>query len=301
MLSGAFGEWCNRPARDTLDVQEGVQVLSPQSSVVRRSCEHVFVQRGPRYSEAEARAAIQVSQSWSEALRRLGMCHTGGGHAVLRKYAALWKISTEHFDPYAAARGPRVRRRKPMAEILVEHSTFSRKHLKERLYEAGLKQPVCELCGQGDTWRGRPMGMILDHVNGVSNDHRLENLRIVCPNCAATLDTHCARARRITRAMQECLRCGSSFRPKTRTQRYCSRACGSRWDRGGIPRPSTRRVDRPPYAQLLREKRALGFEGTGRRYGVTGNAIRKWIRAYERAQQSQARLRVTQVPRRSSR
>jgi hypothetical protein len=220
--------------------------------------------------------------SWAEALRKLGMCHTGGAHAVLKKYAALWGIPTQHFDPYAAVRASRGTRRKPLNEILVEQSTFCRNHLKERLYEAGLKRPICELCGQGELWRGRRIGMILDHVNGVSNDHRLENLRIVCPNCAAALDTHCARGRRLTRAVQPCLHCGSTFQPKSRTQRYCSRECGTRWDRTGIPRPSARRVDRPPYAQLLRETRAIGFEATGRRYGVSGNAIRKWIRAYER-------------------
>jgi len=210
------------------------------------------------------------------------MCHTGGAHQVLRKYAALWSIPTDHFDPYAAVRGTRAARRRPLEEILVEGSTFSRNHLKERLYEAGLKHPICELCGQAEIWHGSPMGMILDHVNGVSNDHRLENLRIVCPNCAATLDTHCARSRRVTRSKQSCLRCGASFRPKTASQRYCSRACGSRWDRSGIPRPVTRRVDRPPYPQLMREVQALGFCATGRRYGVSDNAVRKWIKAYER-------------------
>ncbi len=201
---------------------------------------------------------------------------------MLKKYAALWGISTAHFDPYAAARQRRGRHRRPLEEILVEHSTFARNHLKERLYEAGLKDAICELCGQDELWRGRRMGMILDHVNGVSDDNRLENLRIVCPNCAATLETHCGRSRRIIREDRECLRCGSPFRPKAKDQRYCSRACGSRWDRSGVPRPGARRVDRPPYAQLIRETRAIGFEATGRRYGVTGNAIRKWVRAYER-------------------
>lgn len=210
------------------------------------------------------------------------MCHTGGAAQVLKRHAARWEISTEHFDPYASLRGSGTVRRRPLDEILVEGSSFSRNHLKERLYEAGLKQAVCEICGQGEVWRGAVMGMILDHINGVSNDHRLDNLRVVCPNCAATLDTHCARGRRITRSVQKCLRCGASFRPKRLAQRYCSRECGSRWDRSGIPRPGARRVDRPPYPQLMREVRALGYRATGRRYGVTDNAIRKWIRAYER-------------------
>ena len=111
--------------------------------------------------------AIAASRSWSEALRRLGMCQTGGAHATLRKYAGVWGIATDHFDPYANVRGKGVARRRPLEEILVEHSTFSRNHLKNRLYEEGLKQPVCELCGQDEQWKGRVMSLILDHVNGV--------------------------------------------------------------------------------------------------------------------------------------
>jgi hypothetical protein len=209
------------------------------------------------------------------------MRHSGGAHEVLRKYAVLWRIPTDHFDPYAAVRGSGIQRRRPLEEILVEHSTFSRIHLKKRLYEAGLKRPVCELCGLDEFWQGRVMGMILDHINGIADDHRLENLRIVCPNCAATLDTHCARKRRIVRVEQECLRCGVPFHPKYKDQRYCSRECGTRWDRSGVPRFGARRVDRPPYAQLVREVQAIGYSATGRRYGVTDNAVRKWPRAYE--------------------
>jgi transposase-like protein len=42
-------------------------------------------------------------------------------------------------------------------------------------------------------------------------------------------------------------------------------------------------VERPPYEQLVEEIRAMGFSAVGRRYGVTDNAIRTWVRAYERA------------------
>ena len=47
------------------------------------------------------------------------------------------------------------------------------------------------MCDQDENWKGKIMSLILDHKNGVNNDNRLENLQIVCPNCNATLPTHC--------------------------------------------------------------------------------------------------------------
>ena len=136
------------------------------------------------------------------------------------------------------------------------------------------------------------MGLILDHVNGIRNDNRRENLRIICPNCAATLDTHCGRKLLALARLRSCARCGAEFRPKYRDHRYCSRECGSRWDRReaaargkgslGRPMPELRRVDRPPYDQLIREIAATSYLAVGRKYGVSDNAVRKWVRFYER-------------------
>ena len=128
------------------------------------------------------------------------------------------------------------------------------------------------------------MSLILDHVNGVRDDNRIENLRIVCPNCNATLDTHCGRSLR--REPRRCLRCEAVFQPQHATQRYCSRACGSRHERRDHPRFAARRAARPPLDRLLAEVAELGWVGTGRKYGVSDNAIRKWVRAYEEADQA---------------
>jgi hypothetical protein len=130
------------------------------------------------------------------------------------------------------------------------------------------------------------MALILDHVNGVANDNRLENLRVLCPNCAATLDTHCGRQNRLERDPRICLHCGGKFWPGYASQRYCSRYCGVRRKTDGRARPERRKVSRPPHTHLLREVQALGYAGTGRRYGVSDNAVRKWLRQYEREQRS---------------
>lgn len=244
--------------------------------------------RGPRYSEREAREAIVTSLSWAESLRKLGLCPSGGGWRTLKKYALLWEISTDHFDSDAARRRNFRAVARPLSEVLVRDSDYPRKNVKRRLYAEGLKEPICEMCGQGEVWRGTPMSMILDHVNGVRNDHRLENLRIVCPNCAATLPTHCGRKNRIRRARRHCQRCSALFVPGGEAQRYCSRRCGSRWDRSrirGRPKPHSRKVKRPPYEQLLAEIETTSYLAVGRKYGVSDNAVRKWVRFYEREQE----------------
>lgn len=238
----------------------------------------------PRYSEEDARAAVSASLSYAETLRALGVCATGGNWRTLRIWIDRWAISTDHFDSRAAQRAGLLHRPQPLAEIMVEGSTYSRNHLKNRLYREGVKERGCELCGQGELWRGQSMSLILDHINGIRDDHRLENLRILCPNCAATLETHCGRKNRADVTDRQCLRCGIRFMPRDTRQRYCSRECGRRAPRPnkGKPNPALRRVQRPTHDILLREIAETSYLAVGRRYGVSDNAVRKWLRQYER-------------------
>jgi hypothetical protein len=216
----------------------------------------------------------------------------GGNHALLRKHVdQVWNIPTDHFDAGAAAIRNLGRTAKPLSEVLVEDSSYSRSRLKHRLFEEGLKERRCEMCGQGELWRGRWMSLILDHINGVPNDNRIENLRVVCPNCAATLDTHCGRKNRQDAPTRSCLRCGREFVAKYRRHRYCSHSCGCRWDRSGqrgIPRPEDRKVARPPFDQLLAEIESSSYLAVARKYGVSDNAVRKWVRFCERQAEREA-------------
>jgi transposase-like protein len=236
----------------------------------------------PKYTEQAVRDAVAAARSLSEALRTLGLRPAGGNHRTLHRLIAKYGISVDHMDPkWALRRAPR-NCATPLPEILVVDSTFHRGHLKERLFHEGVKKRRCELCGLGEEWCGRPMSLTLDHINGVPTDNRIGNLRIVCPNCAATLDTHCGRKNRIDRDPRACLHCGSEFIPKYPTHRYCSQRCGIHSKGSHEPQPERRKVPRPSHQQLLSDLQTMSFVAVGRKYGVSDNAVRKWLRYYER-------------------
>ena len=81
----------------------------------------------------------------------------------------------------------------PDETIFSENSNFARHAIKKRILRKNLIEYKCSCCGIGPEWNGKPMALILDHINGVNNDNRLLNLRFVCSNCDSQLSTYKAR------------------------------------------------------------------------------------------------------------
>jgi len=158
----------------------------------------------------------------------------------------------------------------PIDELLVDNSWHSRNNLKRRLFEEGHKERKCEKCGQDENWHGEHISMILDHINGVHNDDRLENLRILCPNCNAALPTHCgknAKKKKENRYVNHC-ECGKEISLSSKQCVKCEKF-------------TQRKVERPSFEQLIQEINELGYSATSRKYDVSDNAIRKWVKAYK--------------------
>ena len=213
------------------------------------------------YLEENLKKIVSESLSYSEVLRRLNIKTNSGNFSTLKRYIKKYNIEIKNFTPYSNNNKNRnymlnfVNNKISIEKILVENSTYTNNvNLKNRLYKEGLKARCCELCGQTEEWQGKRMSLILDHKNGVHGDNRLENLQIVCPNCNATLDTHCRGSKGLIKK-----------EPKSKIE-YLER----------------RKCERPPYELLVQEIKELGYCAIGRKYGVSDNSIRKWKLDYEK-------------------
>ena len=81
----------------------------------------------------------------------------------------------------------------PISEILEGgHPYYQTLKLKKRLIKEGIKKNECEICKISE-WNGEPLSMQLDHIDGNSHNHKLENLRMTCPNCHSQTETYCGK------------------------------------------------------------------------------------------------------------
>lgn len=209
---------------------------------------------------------VSESKSFSDVSKKIYDNNYCGNRQTIKKRINEYDIDISHFDfkPKNNYNGKLL-----LNEILVTGSTYNTKNLKKRLYDEGLKERKCEKCGQDEWWYGEKISLILDHINGNHDDNRLINLRILCPNCNATLPTHGGK--------------NIKFKSNSKRKKYYNELNNKEKEISLKKRSvKQRKVKRPSYEQLLIEINELGYSGTGRKYGVSDNAIRKWKKYYEK-------------------
>lgn len=137
-------------------------------------------------SNDEFKTIVSESFSYSDCLRKLGLSTSGGSSTdILKKRINELNCSIEHFKRTNTSSNSIY----TMEEILVENSSYHNiASLKRRLLNNNLLEYKCQICGI-NSWNGKELSLQLDHINGINNDHRLENLRFLCPNCHSQTET----------------------------------------------------------------------------------------------------------------
>jgi len=152
-----------------------------------------------KWTEKQLKEAAKQATSIRQVLHLLGLREAGGNYSQIKKYLDFYKIDSSHFTGTAWSKGlkgigkPRI----PLEKILVKNSTYQSYKLKKRLFTGGLKFPKCEECGWAHKNSDGYLPLELDHINGDHMDNRIENLRILCPNCHSLKPNH--RGRNIKR------------------------------------------------------------------------------------------------------
>ena len=147
-----------------------------------------------KFDLAVLEAMVKESITYSELMRRLGYTHNRGNSYVgLKKYLEDNHIDTSHFK--GKAHGLSKNYQYGLANILVKDGPYSNMtSLKKRILQAGLLIEKCAVCGI-QTWQGKPIVLQLDHINGDNRDNRIENLRLLCPNCHSQTESFCGKNR----------------------------------------------------------------------------------------------------------
>lgn len=154
--------------------------------------------RGPyrhNYTKEEVEDAAKNSVSNRSLARSLGISENYV--YVVKELLVRYNINTDHFSRQAHNKGKKFperskARRTPIENVLVENSRYPTDLLRKRLLSEGLMKYICTSCNLAE-WLDKPIPLELDHINGVSNDHRLHNLRLLCPNCHAKTPTYRGR------------------------------------------------------------------------------------------------------------
>jgi len=216
---------------------------------------------------------IARSSSLADALAKLGRARVGSNYKWVREKIQDLGIDTSHFT--RENRG-----RREIKDILVKGSSYQTGKLKVRLLEKGVLDETCEECGIGPEWNGKPLVLRLDHINGVRDDHRLKNLRLLCPNCDSQSSTFCGRNK--SPAKQKVSLCPSCGSEKSARSNLC-RTCFFQSSQKGSW-PSWERLK-----EMLREGSVLSV---AREIGVSDNAVRKHcrVRGYELTRSGLRRL-----------
>lgn len=145
-----------------------------------------------KWNKEQLEEAVKNSFCIGEVLKRLKLSYGTNNYALINKAIKEYNIDISHFIPGGKKRHiPNYT--VELVDILIINSSYNNSgNLKKRLLKAGVLKNECYVCGLKE-WMNKPIVCQLDHINGMHDDNRLENLRLLCPNCHSQTDTFCRK------------------------------------------------------------------------------------------------------------
>lgn len=175
--------------------------------------------------------------------------------------------------------------------------------LKNKLLNEGYKEHKCENCNQSE-WLNNPIPLELHHIDGNHYNNDLNNIQVLCPNCHALTENYrgknvkskgvksnnkilCDCGKYKTYRATLCIECAKNKPKKEKKEKKdvcptCQTIKNIRSKKCiNCSKTANRKVDRPPYEILINYINEYGYRETGKKYSVSDNSIRKWIKFYE--------------------
>lgn len=221
------------------------------------------------YTKEVLEKAVKESTYLTDVFKALGAKQGGNTYQRVRMLIKQYEIDTSHFlnGKYKGFLKSGIAVKKCHLKILLYDESRNRREcsylLKRALIESG-RTYVCECCGLEPKWNGKELTLQVDHIDGNWRDNRKENLRFLCPNCHTQTQTFGNKKER-----KKCENCNMKI---TKKSRWCQRCFPLFF-------VNKRKVENRPEVDVLKQEvEEFGYAGTGRKYGVSDNTIRKWIK-----------------------
>jgi Zn finger protein HypA/HybF involved in hydrogenase expression/predicted nucleic acid-binding Zn ribbon protein len=223
-------------------------------------------------SKEKLEEVILDSTSIAEVLDKLQYSKCSTAYATFHKTCGLLGIKYSHFSLGLAGNRGKKSNRKITKEQLLERMTENSRYApdKQKLIEYNLLSQNCygESCTIVDAWLGKSITLQLDHINGINTDNRLQNLRLLCPNCHSQTETFSGRNSKKPQSL--CVDCSTPISKK-------STRCGSCSAKIVNGKRKKVMVSARKLAILLTNHTYVEL---GKMFGVSDTAIRKLAKKY---------------------